>query len=54
MNVKKEHLGKVYFNPQEDEDFEDDDVEATLDMMFPNRHDPDFNDDDDGVGAFMG
>lgn len=30
------------------------DEEAELDMMFPDRHDPDFNDDDDGIGSFLG
>lgn len=28
--------------------------EDELDMLFPDRHDDDFNDDDDGVGSFMG
>lgn len=32
----------------------EDDMENELDIMFPDRHDPDFNDDDDGIGSFMG
>lgn len=32
----------------------EEETEQILDMMFPDRHEPDFNDDDDGVGSFMG
>lgn len=38
----------------EDEFLTDDETESILDSMFPDRNDPDFNDDDDGVGSFMG
>lgn len=30
------------------------DIDEALDIVFPDRHDPDFNDDDDGVGSYMG
>lgn len=39
----------------EDEEYmTDEEREAILDSMFPDRDDPDFNDDDDGIGSFMG
>lgn len=43
-------------NIDEDEEnpLTEEETDAILDMMFPDRDDPDFNDDDDGVGSFMG
>lgn len=38
----------------EDEFLTDDERDSILDSMFPDRGDPDFNDDDDGIGSFMG
>ena len=32
----------------------EEETDEILDMMFPDRDEPDFNDDDDGVGGFMG
>ncbi len=32
----------------------EEETDEILDMMFPDRDEPDFNDDDDGVGSFMG
>lgn len=43
---------------KKDEDFEDDsdsfDEETMLDIMFPDRDEDDWNDDDDGCGSLMG
>lgn len=41
-------------NIYENDEIVEYDEEAELDMMFPDRHDPDFNDDDDGIGSFLG
>lgn len=39
----------------DDDDYmTDDERESILDSMFPDRHEPDFNDDDDGYGSLMG
>lgn len=37
---------------EDDEYISDEEQEAILDIMFPDRHDEDFNDDDDGYGSF--
>ena len=39
---------------EEDEYMTDEDRERILDIMFPDRNDPDFDDGDDGVGSMMG
>lgn len=39
---------------EEDEYMTDEEREAILDAMFPERDDPDFNDYDDGYGSMMG
>ena len=39
---------------EDDEYMTDDEREASIDFMFPDRDDPDFNDDDDGIGSFLG
>lgn len=41
-------------NIYENDEIVEYDEETELDMMFPDRHDPDFNDDDDGIGSFLG
>ena len=41
-------------NYDDEEGASDEEIEATLDMMFPDRHDPDYNDDDDGYGSRLG
>ena len=38
----------------DDEYMSDDEKESILDAMFPDRHDSDFNDDDDGMGGLLG
>jgi hypothetical protein len=35
---------------EEENDYNEDEI---LDIMFPGRGEPDFNDDDDGVGQFL-
>lgn len=39
---------------EDDEYMTDDERESILDSMFPDRDDPDFNDDDDGIGSLLG
>ncbi len=41
-----------YEDPEND--YEDPSEDDLLDMMYPDRDDPDWNDEDDGVGSFMG
>ena len=36
---------------EEENDYNEDEI---LNMMLPERGEPDFNDDDDGVGQFLG
>ena len=37
----------------DDEYMTDEECEDILDSMFPDRHEDDFNDDDDGIGSFV-
>ena len=39
---------------EDDEYMTDDEREASIGYMFPDGDDPDFNDDDDGIGSFLG
>ncbi len=62
-NINEMYLEENFYamsSEETDSDFEEDyneeddyDKEAILDMMF-DREDSDFNDDDDGIGSFLG
>lgn len=48
-------MNDLEFDWEEDDNENDDenDIESILDMMFPDRNEPDFDDDDNGVGSMM-
>ena len=51
-DLSDEEYERYENNPEEFEDITDNTLEDTLDMMFD--RDDDFNDDDDGLGSYLG
>ena len=51
-DLSDEEYERYENNPEEFEDITDNTLEDTLDMMFDRADD--FNDDDDGLGSYLG
>ncbi len=51
-DLSDEEYERYENNPEEFEDITDNTLEDTLDMMFD--RDDEFNDDDDGLGSYLG